>query len=279
MLAIVIALLGQDPVVDREARLHRYVDRPAMSEQWKLDLASSVGGGRLVYLGAEHSRDPQNPQFDTLRAAFAEARLTVAFFEGPDRGTGDGSAETIRTRGESGYLRWLAASSGVRTESLEPNAVDQFISLSATLPADQVELFFVLRETARLRDREGLTGSALDESVARLLSRLADLTAPSGVELPFTDLEGLGASYGRYFPSGPDWREAPETWFDPAGDDAETGGVFMARINAASSEFRNVAMYRRLARSVRGGDQVIAVVGRDHVPMQADALRCALVAQ
>ena len=61
-------------------------------------------------------------------------------------------------------------------------------------------------------------------------------------------------------------------------DDAVTGGRFMAAINAASSEVRDIHMYRVLARAARSGEWVFAVVGRNHVPMQAEALRCALAA-
>ena len=73
-----------------------------------------------------------------------------------------------------------------------------------------------------------------------------------------------------------DFISAPSAWFDPAADDAVTGGRFMAAINAASSEVRDVHMYRVLARAARSGERVFAVVGRNHVPMQAEALRCAL---
>lgn len=52
----------------------------------------------------------------------------------------------------------------------------------------------------------------------------------------------------------------------------------MAAINAASSEARDVHMYRALARAALSGEKVFAVVGRNHVPMQAEALRCAIAA-
>ena len=53
----------------------------------------------------------------------------------------------------------------------------------------------------------------------------------------------------------------------------------MAAINAASSEARNAHMYRVLSRAALSGERVFAVVGRNHVPMQAEALRCALAGQ
>ena len=53
----------------------------------------------------------------------------------------------------------------------------------------------------------------------------------------------------------------------------------MGAINRASSEFRNRHMYAVLAGAARSGERVFAVVGRNHVPMQAPALACALAAR
>lgn len=270
------AVLAADPIATCESRLLSYTGwRETPDTVWSLDLPSR-SGGRLTYVGARHSRDPADPQFAGIEAAFREAQPTAAFYEGPDRGVGADGPDTIKTRGESGYVRWLAAEGGVRIAPLEPSPVDQFQALSERFPADQVELFFVLREAARLRDREHLDSEALEPAVGALLSRLAGMTVAAGVELPFTDVDGLRAAYQTYWTDGSDWRAAPSAWFDPTADDAKTGGRFMAAINAASSEVRDVHMYRTLARAARSGDKVFAVVGRNHVPMQAEALRCAL---
>lgn len=274
-LAVSAALLA-DPVAACEARLLTYAGwRETPDTVWSLDVPAPAGG-RLTYVGALHSRDPADPQFADIEAAFRAAAPTVVFFEGPDRGVGADGPDTITTRGESGYARWLAVRDGARIAPLEPSPIDQFAGLTQRFPADQVQLFFVLREAVRLRDREHLSSEALDAAVASLLSRLAGLTAAAGVEPSFTDLDGLRATYGAYWSDGSDWRASPAAWFDPLADDAVTGGRFMAGINAASSEVRNVHMYRVLARAALSGDRVFAVVGRNHVPMQAEALRCAL---
>lgn len=278
MLAILAAaaVLNADPVAACEERVVSYAGwRESPDTVWNLDIPGEAGG-RLVYVGARHSRDAADPQFAGIEAAFRAAAPTMVFYEGPDRGVGADGPDTIITRGESGYARWLAAQGGARVAPLEPSPIDQFRALGERFPAEQVELFFVLREAVRLRDREHLAPEALEGAVATLLSRLAGLTAEAGVEVPFSDLEGLRAAYARYWSDGSDWRAAPSAWFDPLADDAETGGRFMATINAASSEARNVHMYRLLARATRSGERVFAVVGRNHVPMQAEALRCAL---
>ena len=270
------AVLAADPVAVCETRLLSYAGwRETPNTVWTLDIAGQEGG-RLSYFGARHSRDASDPQFAAIETAFRLAAPTVVFYEGPDRGVGADAANTISTRGESGYARWLAAQGGARVAPLEPSPIDQFKALGERFPPDQVELFFVLREAVRLRDREHLTPEALEAAVATLLSRLEGMMTGAGVEVPFADPEGLQGAYAHYWSDGSDWRSAPSAWFDPLADDAATGGRFMAAINAASSEARNVHMYRVLARAARSGDRVFAVVCRNHVPMQAEALRCAL---
>jgi len=272
----VSAALAADPVAACEARLLSYADWGETPDTvWRLDLPAGPAG-RLTYVGARHSRDPADPQFAAIEADFRAAAPSVVFYEGPDRGVGADGPDTIMTRGESGYVRWLAARDGARVAPLEPSPVEQFARLTQRFPADQVELFFVLREAVRLRDREHLSPEALEGAVAALLSRLEALTGGAGIDLPFTDLDGLRSAYATYWSDSSDWRAAPAAWFDPLADDAVTGGRFMATINAASSEVRNIHMYRALAQAARSGDRVFAVVGRNHVPMQAEALRCAL---
>ena len=276
ILALSVALAA-DPLATCESHLLSYAGwRETSDTVWTLDVPDAAGGGRLSYFGARHSRDATDPQFAEIEAAFRAAAPTVVFYEGPDRGVGADGPDSIMTRGESGYVRWLAGQAGARVAPLEPSPLDQFRPLRERFPADQVELVFVLREAVRLRDREHLEAEALEGAVTTLLSRLAGMTAGAGVELPFSDLDGLEAAFNRYWSDGSDWRAASSAWFDPLAEDGETGGRFMAAINAASSEVRNVHMYRVLARAAGSGEAVFAVVGRNHVPMQAEALRCAL---
>lgn len=282
MLILTFAALTalSDPTADRIARCEtRLVSYAGWTEtpdtRWSLDLAAP-GGGALSYFGAEHSRDPDAPQVAALDAAFAAARPDVVFYEGPNRGVGTDARDTVTTRGESGQARWLAAQAGAEVRPLEPSPIDQVRALSATFPLERVELFFVLREAARLREREGLSGEALDAAIMRLMGQLVPMTTAAGIALPFTDVAGLEAAYRAEWSDGSDWRAAPEHWFQPGADDAETGGRFLAAVNRASSEYRNVHMYRVLAKAALEGRRVFAVVGRNHVPMQAPALACAL---
>lgn len=274
-LLLVAGLAGAAAPAECVARTLDYATwREAPGQQWDYRWSGEVGGA-LTLIGAEHQRDPAHPQFARIAAAFADAHPDLVFFEGPDRGIGADAEESIRTRGESGHVRFLAAQAGAEVRSLEPSPGQQLGMLLADHPVDRVLLFFVLRETARLRDREGLAGAALDAAVQTLLERSAAMAAQGGLTLPFADLAGLEAAAARYWP-GRDWRALPADWFSPGADDAATGGVFLGAINRADSVNRDRHMVRQLIEAARGGRRVFAVVGRNHVPMQAPALDCAL---
>ncbi|HEX8063414.1 MAG TPA: hypothetical protein VF535_09370 [Allosphingosinicella sp.] len=224
---------------------------------------------------AGHSRDPGDEQFGRIAALFAETRPTLVFFEGPDRGVRATADQTIRETGESGYLRFLALRAGIAVRTLEPAPAEQIRMLLRQFPSDQVFLFFVLREAARMRDREQKKGAALDEAVTSLLGRVQTRLAGPDLPMPFTDLAGLERAFRKYWP-GRDWRTAEERWFDPKGDDAATGGVFNAAINRADSTNRNRNLVKLIVDAVTAGERPFVVIGGSHVPMVAPALECEL---
>lgn len=228
-----------------------------------------------MVFAAGHSRDPQDEQFGRIAALFVEMRPTIVFFEGPDRGIRDTAEETIRQTGESGYLRFLAHRAGIAANTLEPTPPDQLRSLIRQFPADQVLLFFVLREASRVRDREQKRGEMLDQAVTELLERVQSRLVGTDLSLPFTDLAGLQAAFHKYWP-GRDWRTAEGRWFDPRGDDSDTGGIFNAAINRADSTNRNRNLVRLIVESVAAGERPFVVIGGSHVPMIAPALECEL---
>ena len=97
-----------------------------------------------------------------------------------------------------------------------------------------------------------------------------------GFETVIPNIEALDVAYRKYWSEPAQWWLAPAQWFAPGKSSAETGGRFTNEINTMSSEYRDLHMYRVLAKAALEGNRVFAVVGRNHVPMQEPALRCAL---
>ena len=251
--------------------------KEAPGEQWDFHWPQGGGDPLVTILGVEHLRTPSHPQFARIVGEVERGRPTILFFEGPDRGIGADGPDTIARFGESGYVRFLAKERGLAVRSLEPSPPDQAKALLARFPADQVMLFFVLREAARLRDREGRTGAALDEAVATLLQRIQPMAAGLGIGSAFADVAALEAAAARYWPDR-DWRSLPAAWFSPSADDRATGGLFLGAVNRADSEGRDRHMAELVLAAVKAGERPFVAVGRNHVPMLAPALECALPA-
>jgi hypothetical protein len=239
---------------------------------FSLDLASPAKG-RLYYFGAEHSSEPGNPQFAEIEKSWNAVKPTVAFYEGPNRPIAATRDETIKQTGESGFVRFLAARDGVPIMSLEPSPQDEVKFILKKFSLEQTALFFILREAARLRERRKMSEPEIRAAITQLLARAAQAKI---FESPFANLDDLDAAYKRHWKNPAEWWQAPSAWFDPLKSSAETGGIFTNEINQMSSGYRNLNMYTVLSTAALEGKKVFAVVGRNHVPMQAEALRCAL---
>ena len=267
--------VAADPLATCAGKLIAYADWPKVKDPvFSLDVSGkSGGGGRLYYFGAEHSADPAHAQFAEIERAWNALKPTVAFYEGPNRPLSETKDETIKQTGESGFVRFLAKRDGVPVASLEPLPADEAAYVMRKFSSEQVMLFYVLRETARLRDRRKLPEAELKAAVAQLLERASKM---KGFEGAFTDVAGLETAYRKYWTSPANWWEAPQAWFAPGKSSQATGGIFTNDINTLSSEYRDLHMYRSLAGATLEGKRVFAVVGRNHVPMQSPALRCAI---
>lgn len=241
---------------------------------WSFD-AKTTGGGRLFYYGTpRHTRETSDPIFDEIEKAWNEVKPTAAFYEGGNRPIGATREETIKIAGESGFVRFLAKRDNVPYLTLEPAPQDEVnYILAQKFTREQTLLFFVLRETARLRDRENMTEPQLKKAVVQILAVAKQF---KGFETTMPDLNALDAAYKKYWKTPANWWEAPQKWFNPLDSSKTTGGVFTNEINQASSHFRNQYMAEILSKAALEGKTVFAVVGRNHVPMQIPALNCAL---
>lgn len=238
-----------------------------------LELAAA-GGGQLLYLGARHSLDPSDPEFADFEKAWNNFKPTIAFYEGgavshPMIASRD---EAIKSSGEPGLVMFLAARDKIGAVSLEPSRQDEVNYLLRKFSAEQVKLFYVLRVIAEDRERYQHSEADLRAEVGRVLDRFSKF---KGLENVVRNAAELDIVYQRYWKTS-EWWKAPADWFDPRKSSAETGGAFTNEINQESSGYRDLHMFEVLVKAALDGKRVFAIVGRDHVPMQAPALRCAL---
>jgi hypothetical protein len=71
-------------------------------------------GDSLVVFGAEHTRDPDDPQIDRIRRFWDRLQPTVALVEGRLDFFIPYAMDPVEKLGESGYVAWLAKADGAR---------------------------------------------------------------------------------------------------------------------------------------------------------------------
>ncbi len=230
-------------------------------------------GAELTYFGVRHTYDPADTQFVALRREFDALKPTILFYEGTGTRTPETADDAVRADGEAGLARFLARGAAIPARSLEPARADEVASLLRDFAAEDLAMFYTLRPMMELRTRTGVAGARLDSSLAR---QLVVIHRVPGLESVLTDTSALRATFARRFP-GIDMMTLPPDWFDPKLLSDDTPKRLFNAINYESSMFRDAYMYRLLASAARDSSaRIFAEVGRDHIPAQAAALRCAL---
>ena len=238
---------------------------------WQLDLKDASGTATLLFYGAFHSKDESHPQYEEIERKWNEDKFDIALFEGPNRGILSTKEETIAKLGESGYVRFLANEKNIPVATLEPSPMSEIEHLSTLFPIDQIKLFFLLREAQRVRETLGMDKDQIIDHMQKLLVKA---NAISPLEGTITTLADLEEAYTHYWGNDREWWQAPKEWFTPSGNSSETGGIFTNEINKHSSSFRNLHMVELIAGFLKEDKKIFAVVGRNHIPMQAAALVC-----
>lgn len=207
-----------------------------------------------------------------MQKRWTELQPTVAYFEGTGNFIGATLTESLERSGEPGLVRYLARDGGIVANSLEPSTDQEVESLLKSFTAEQLILFYVARAVVEERDRRGVSTASVDSLLGQNLDQIHRVTKLAAT-LPTAD--AFRAAFNRWFPDmNP--AAAPTNWFDPLRTSEMTGSKFLNDVNRASSALRDVHMYQTLAASWKPGARIFAEVGRDHIPAQAAALRCAL---
>ena len=227
-----------------------------------------AGKGALLYFGAQHKNDPKHPQNEQIQKLWKSFRPSIAFNEGGDPPTLKVAEEAISRFGEAGLVRFLATRDNIPVRSLEPNREQEVATLLKSYTPEQLKVFYALRQIPAYR--RGKNSETLDERVGFTLRWLSNVPGLEGT--PHT-LAELGESSARLMQDLKDWREVPDSWFDPGYTRPPS---YLNEVSRASSRLRDEYMVDLLINEVKQGKRVFAVVGGSHVVMQERALRAVL---
>ena len=236
-------------------------------------LKLSAGKGRLLYFGSKHTYDPNDPEIAEMEKFWLKLKPEIAFFEGADP---ENTPPAVKTReeilrgGEPSFVLFLASRDHVPVKTLEPSRGNEVALLLETYSPEQVKVFYVLRQIPEFKS--GQHNETIDAYTRNVLGWLSLTPELKGIPRTIAELQ---TSTCRLFPQLTDWRDVPQTWFDPAVSPSVT---YLNDISRQLSEFRDRHMLTLLAEQLRQGKRVFAAVGASHVVMQERALRAAIKA-
>lgn len=236
----------------------------------------------LRYFGSPHVRDPKNPLFGEIEAAFNEANPDIVFVEGVNvRGDRDKFNERVKaaTReeaiehtGESGFTLKLGVDKGIEWRSPEPTDEDLYENLLAKgFSKDQIfawDVFHILPQYNRLMKKEGFRNY-----VQGFIDRFKQSTNWEGFDYSYERAIQLGEQIlGRSL----DVENEPEAldFIDPIPwDEKKERQTILNRISEQSSLFRDRKIVSDIADALKNHKRIFVVYGASHAAMQEPALR------
>ena len=215
-------------------------------------------GGRVVVFGAEHTKDPDDPQIEAIRDRWEALQPTVALVESDLGVLFPAFMNPVETFGEVGAVHGLARAAGISTYTWEPPD-DRVIrsALDQGFTSRQVALRWVLGPYfANLRHGKP------DEPEKFVLDTLADRSDVDGIRGLLNSMTDIERAWRVEFPDGPDWRDVSDQYGLPG---------FLGEIDL--NRIRDEHLVSCVAELVGSGEKVFVICGSSHAVKIEPALR------
>ncbi len=222
---------------------------------------TAVNGGAVLIYGAEHTKNPQDPQIEDIQRRWDNFQPTVALVESQLGILFPGLMDPVETFSEPGAVHALARRDGIITYSWEPPLeVEMAALLEQPFSQEQIALYVVLTPYFSNR-RFGLP----DDPEAMVAETVRKRREWPGIEDAFADVAAVDAAWQTYFPDGPDWRDVSDEFGLPG---------YLAEIDGNLA--RDEHFIRVVIDLVQQGERVFAIAGSSHAVKLDDALQAAL---
>jgi len=225
--------------------------------------ARPASAGSVNYFGVVTSQDAKHEQFGQLRRAFETFQPTLVVIEKPDLGVASTEAATIAAKGAPGYARLLAQRANVPTQRLD-NPDAEYAYLRTKVDAEQLKLYYLLREARRFRQTTGASKELTVKAMKQLIANSASFLP--GTESTIKSVAELAAAFQKHCPGAGQWYDAPATYFCPQAAGLYPIGSFSRTINDAINEYRERYVYAPLAARAAAGERILVVTSCDQLP-------------
>jgi hypothetical protein len=220
----------------------------------------TANGSTFVY-GAEHTKDPSNPQINDIRQRWRDFNPNVALVESRMGFLPPLVANPVRQFGETGLVYGLARNNGSLVYTWEPPLGKEISYVLKDHPKEQVAMFYVLRSYfSNLRHGRPANPEAFVEEYLRKRMKWP------GIENTLKDISVVDSIWKRDFPDR-DWR-----------DESDQDGLpgYLGEIATRSNAARDEHLTRMIIHLVGQGHRVFAVMGSSHAVKIELALRATL---
>ena len=226
------------------------------------------GGGAVLFFGARHTKDPDDPQIARIEELWDDFHPTVALCESRLGLYIGGLRGGVAMFGEVGAPYALARRDEVPVHSLEPDWETEIAVVRERFSLQEVAAFYFLRRFQSERgDRRGAEADGVGQSV------FADRMAQPGLEGAFASIEEFDRWWADTLADElGDWRSLPERAMWPT----DEGEALLNRLALASNRARDEHLTRLLVDLARRGERVFVVCGGSHALTIEPPLRAAL---
>lgn len=219
-------------------------------------------GDSVLLFGAEHTKNPADPQLDSIRAQWERFAPTVALVEGRLGFLFRWTSDPVSNYGESGLVHDLAKKNGIPVYSWEPPIEQEVAWVLRSHSQKRTALFYILRpyfgqrKFGRLDDPDGMVEGTIGRR-----------TQWKGLEGSIADVAEIDSIWQADFGGKKDWRETDDRYGWPG---------YLGEIAAGSNAFRDEHFARIIIHLARNGERVFAVCGSSHAVKLEPALRATL---
>jgi hypothetical protein len=237
------------------------IDTHARPFVYEIEAESPRGTGAVLIYGAEHTKNPDDPQVAAIATRWETFAPTTALVESDLGMMFPAFMDPVETFGEVGAVHALARDAGIPTYTWEPP--------DDVLVASLKGQGFTAREVA-LRVMLGPYFSNLrhgrPENPESFVEEFrAERTRWAGLEDTFATVDEIDAEWRKRFPDGPDWREVSDQYGLPG---------FLGEMDA--NQARDEHFARVVIDLTRKGERVFAICGSSHAVKLEPALRATL---
>ncbi len=204
----------------------------------------------LILFGARHTKDPKDPQIDSIETLWKLFEPNVALVEGRQGFLFRWFSDPIEHYGEGGYVADLAKESSVPYYTWEPPFEMEVREMLLHYPQKRVALFYILRPY--FGQMKFGKPSDPDEFVAGTIVRR---TTIEGLEGSINSVAEIDSLWGADFSGRKDWRDTDDRYGWPG---------YLNEIAASSNAFRDEHFARVIIHLVQKGKKVFAVCGSSH---------------